>query len=518
MFLPMPIVPPIISNLDFHRQESPSVLQRQTIQFDREFRAEAPSIQEDLEEGKTKLSGGVIAWYGTTTIRCENLVIDRINETAVATGSVSVEDPLGSIKSQSFQIDWSEGAKTGTANNVELQIGYVQISSQSVSTTPNLWVLNNAVFTLEDTDGKRNRLIAETVQITPGKRGVAKRVFVYVLGQRIGPFGSLDFNLDNRVSGFKLPSITSRPGVGLGISWDSSFLIGKQSAIGGNLSIFPRITPSYSLSYTSTTLNTTENATKLEVQDDLGERFRDGWFNNIGIGKPEDDWISTGEPRRNFTVKSSWNTGTSARIPNGSSVSKAIDFGYEWSDKTEIGNLRMVGHLQRVREESGAAWIDRSVISSTLAFPVIELGNSLKFHSRFDFTNFLSPKNNYGFGRIEIGLVTPKIGGFRFGGAWVGGQEYGTPDFDFDRLVLKNGVLLRADYLHGPYTLRYLAKYDLDRGYWLDREWEVALAAGPFEPYILRREFPQDYRFGIRFRLDDFVQRLQGNTNIKSPQ
>lgn len=508
----MPIAPLFFVMPNSIAQDSSPALQRQTIQIDQEFRAEAESIVDDLEEGVTTLKGTVTAWYGKTELRCRNLVIDRVNETAVATGEVWLKDLDGEFRAASFELDWSSDSKTGRANQVSLQIGYVNIQADSIETHPELWTLTQATFSLDDTDGNRNKIVARTVDIVPGKRGIARHVFVSVLGQRIGPIPTYSFNLDNRVSGFKIPSITNRQGLGIGVTWDSSFLIGSNSAIGADVSVFPKVAPSYSLSYTKSFLGGSVNATKLEVLDELGERFRDGWFNNIGIGDPESEWYSIGQARKSLTIKSSWNSGTSGRMPDASSISRPIDIGYEFSDKLGALSYRFDGHLQRVRPSASQPWSDRAVVGGTVLLPPVSLGQDWNTTQRIDIGVLASDKNQFSFARAELGLVSPDFDGIRIGAAYVRGFEFGSPDFDFDRLGLAHGAFLRMDYARGPYTLRYIWKYDLDSRTWYDREWEIALAAGPFEPFILRREFPQDYRFGVRFRLDDFVQRLQGRS------
>ena len=105
--------------------------------------------------------------------------------------------------------------------------------------------------------------------------------------------------------------------------------------------------------------------------------------------------------------------------------------------------------------------------------------------------------------------MTPQIDGFQFGAAYVLAEEFGVADFEFDRLNMIEGLHFRADYRKGPYSLRYLAKYDLRASDWFDREWEVAFAAGAFEPYIQRREFPGDFVIGVRLRINEFTSRIQ---------
>ena len=68
--------------------------------------------------------------------------------------------------------------------------------------------------------------------------------------------------------------------------------------------------------------------------------------------------------------------------------------------------------------------------------------------------------------------------------------------------------MARADYMVGPFTFRFLNKYNIDTKQWYDREYEIALVAREFEPYIIYRQFPSETRIGIRFRIDNLRDRL----------
>ncbi|MFX9589393.1 hypothetical protein ABTO72_18875, partial [Acinetobacter baumannii] len=64
------------------------------------------------------------------------------------------------------------------------------------------------------------------------------------------------------------------------------------------------------------------------------------------------------------------------------------------------------------------------------------------------------------------------------------------------------------DYRRGFLTLRGMWRYDTDSRTWYDRQYEVAVLADGIEPYVWSRSFPNDYRIGIRFRFDQFANRL----------
>lgn len=504
----MPIVPVLAPPPGMIIQAQETV-QRQTVQIDQEFRAEAESVRQDYATGDLIFSGGVKAVYGPSVIECGSLRINRNTDTGVAEGGVVLSDPEGSVRCDRLEFDWSEGAKTGFAENPEIQVGYVRIQAKSIRIRPGFWTLEGASFTVEDINGRANRIIAETVDIVPGSKGTAKHVFVQFLGQKIGPLPQMNFNLDKRVSGFKLPNVSNRQGVGFGINWDSSFLVSKNSALSGSAGIFPKTSPSYQMTYSVSGLGEDADRTKIEVKDDLAERFQDGWFNFIGIDDPEHEWNGFKSKKRSFSVQSAWNVGVTARPVEAPDVSKMLNIGYEYGEPVGDYGFRVSANLQRIRASSRDPWVDRFQVSASLGGTPVSLGDSLFWTNRIDLESFLSQNTTFGFVRFETGIVTKDLGGVRLGAGYTATSSFGTPDFAFDGTTLNHGLLMRADYTRGPYTVRYLAKYDLDNRMWYDREWELALAAGAFEPYIVKRQFPQEYRLGVRFRLDDLFDRLQ---------
>jgi hypothetical protein len=126
---------------------------------------------------------------------------------------------------------------------------------------------------------------------------------------------------------------------------------------------------------------------------------------------------------------------------------------------------------------------------------------------RVDTSQFLG-KNGFGWVRAFAGLYFEPTPLLRVAGGVVTSKSFGTPDFFFDQLTAERGFHLRADLNLGATQISYLTKYDT-RLKWYDREYIISQVAGCFEPFILYRQFPSDYRFGLRLRLDNFYDILQ---------
>lgn len=503
----MPIFPPLIlPNPGLEHEALP--VQRQSTSIDSSFRVEYQTVRQDFETGQMVFEGAVRAFYGPTEVICESLVLDLRTETGEANGGVRILDPEGTIRAERVTFNWAEGAKTGKAFSALIEVGGVSISASEVGVAPGVWTLRDASFTLEDLERSRTLVTAREVTIELGRRGVAKHVFFQVLGQRLGPIPSYTFNLDRRVSGLKPPTLALRGGGRVGAEWNSTVLLGDRLAFSGDASAFPGERPASNFYLVASGLAPGESSRPLRPRNDLDERFSDGYFNNIGIRTPEDERGTIRSPHLLYAVGTSANHGTRGRKAQGLNVSKNWELVGEAGGALAGFGWQGSARVQRIGGSVPGDWVNRGVVGATVLLPDREFGG-FSLLTRIDGQAMGGDGNTFGFGRVETGLVSNVRSGFRFGGALVLAGEFGTPDFEFDRLNVLSGVYLRADYAKGPYTFRYLAKYDLRAGEWFDREWEVALAAGSFEPYIQRREFPDEFRFGVRLRLTEFFGRLQ---------
>lgn len=482
-------------------------MQQSRFAIDETLSIEAPLWYRDVELGSTVFEGGVVARYGATVLKADRVEVDAQRGWLRAIGKTEIIDPEATISANGVEVWWRE--KQSIAQDVRFEVGYVRVTGKSLETFGDpepLWVVRGAEIVLTDLGG--SKFAADEIEVQPGKRAVARRVFYHLAGQKIGPIPSQTINLDRRVSGLKFPSVTNRRGIGVGVSWESSLLLNDQTVFQGSMGSFPKRLLTSSFQVTQSFIAGSKQMTKVSPRGDLGERFADGWFNNVGIPTPEDEWGRIRDPKASWSMGTFWNVGTTARPLDFDGVSKAFElvgeFGGGFGDLAWVGTTR----VQRVRPSTKGAWVDRAVADFSLLAPRFNFGGGWSTHARIDFFGTAGGSNQYGFARAELGVFGPVFPGLTAGFAFSKGGEFGTSDFAFDRLGVLEGMHFRADYQRGPYTVRYLAKYDLRSDLWFDREWEIALAAGSLEPFVVRREFPGDYRFGLRFRTDAFTNRL----------
>jgi len=512
----IPIIPPLTAN-PVNSAPTVELSVIQNFKVDDTLTIEAPEWYEDFETGILTFSGGVRATYGPTVVTCDKIFVNRATKTFETVGTTKIFDPAGMITADSLKANWADGTKGGTAQNVLVEVGYVKIQGSSLSIVnepEQVWTLTDVKFELTDLTTGGNRFLARMLRIYPGKYGVAEHVFYQILGQKLGPIPQQRFNLDRRVSGLKLPNITNRRGVGVGIAWESSFLLNEQSSVSGSWSSFPGQLQEYKLQYTTTPLPGELVKSKIAPKDQLAEPQGDGWFNNVAISTALLERERLQSPKNSFSAGFVWNTSTVGRVTDSTGISKLVDLAYEYGGAAGLAGWTTTARAQRIREGSGGEWINRGIMMGTFLAPDFVAGEQLSSHIRMDLFGSVSQNGTFGFARSELGLIWQPKPGINIGAAYTVGGQSGRSDFMFDRLDYTSAMHIRADYSVGPYTLRYLAKYDFRGQTWYDREWEIALAAGSLEPFVLRREFPSDYRVGIRFRIDQFTNRLL-DRNVK---
>ncbi len=459
----------------------------------------------DAETSELVLAGDVTATYGETVLSCPSLRLNTEKMTGVAEGGVTLLDPEGRLTCQTLSFDW--GQQTGAGTDIVLQADNVHITAQSLQVFPGRWELSDARGSLSRVGTAPVSFLARSVTIDPGHGGVARGVYLLAYGAKIGPVPRMSFSLNRRVKGIGIPSITNKKGAGLGVSWDASIAVGDHGAASGFWGAFPRNEPGFGLQYAYSAVSP-DSPTLITPEGDLGERFGDAWFENIGVKSLDDEESDLRFKRKTFAIGSFWNQSTTGRPVDQDNVSKRYEAVFDAGGEFSGFGSRTTVRLQSIRSSSTDPFKERAVVQSTALSPQYRVLPGLAALARADGFGTLSDAGTYGWGRVEAGLVYRPIQQLTMGASYSVGGSAGTPDFPFDGLWTNHSLNLRADYVVGPYTFRYLAKYDDDKDVWYDREYEVSLAAREFEPYIVFRQFPSDTRFGIRFRIDRLRDRL----------
>ena len=121
-----------------------------------------------------------------------------------------------------------------------------------------------------------------------------------------------------------------------------------------------------------------------------------------------------------------------------------------------------------------------------------------------DLAGYFGP-TEFGWGRAQAGFATNPTPRFGIGVAgFVGGQE-GTELYPIDRLPIKKGVDGRIDLSNGPTRFSILDRYDLEHGHNYDVQYSISQIMGGFEGFFNYRRNFGTYSFGLKIRLDDFL-------------
>ncbi|HXH59748.1 MAG TPA: hypothetical protein VNI20_00160 [Fimbriimonadaceae bacterium] len=461
----------------------------------------------DAETNTITFTGSVEAQYDLTIVRSDRLTLNYSDSTGVAEGGVVLTDPEAYMTTDRLVFDWKK--RTGTATNVYVRAGNVRLWAEKLEIEPTQWTLTEAKGTLSRRINPNYKIESRTVRIYPGRYAIAEKVGFHFFGWSFGRAQEMRFDLDPRIEGFNLPSIANKKGVGLGVSWGSSFLLSENVALGANYGSFPHRLPTVGLDLTYMRVDPEKTFKQVKPADDLKEQFGDGWFDNVAVKSPLAEANSVSHPRIVYSIASKWNTSTFARPEISNDVSKPAEAIVETGGSVAGFGLRMNARVQSIRDRASSPFVTRGVVRGTLLTPVVSLGKSLGLQARLDAVAMRSEANSFGWARGLVSVLWSPINGITLGAGYSDSRTTGTPDFLLDRLLYESAYHLRADYSRGPYTFRYLIKYVPQTGALLDSEYEIALVAESLQPFITYRKNPSDFRIGIRFRIDDFVGRLQ---------
>jgi len=467
-----------------------------------------------IAEGIVTFEGSVEAEFGPTVLYADKLTLNYKTQEGSATGNVRLVDPEGSMRADFLEFNWRE--RTGKASDVVVETPGVRASVSRVEIAPNRWLLYDARATICRDEKARFWVFAKETSLRPGRNGVAKRVGMDLFGWKIGTIPSIGFSLDRRVTGFRLPAVSFRRGVGLGIAWSSSLLLREQLSLTAAYATFPQLLPAYGLILTYNFLQAEKARGLVSPRSDLTEWFGDSYMDNVTVVSPEEEDDYLRQSKRTLSAASVWNQATRGRKEDSDGVSKSVELIGEMGGAIgPAGGFAQV-RGQAIRPNSADPFKSRAVLTGSANLGSIALTPWLDVRMRGDVVGFLGD-STYGWLRSQTALLARPSKGFRLAAAYSHGWQAGTPQFRFDELLRQRSLDVRADAKLGPLTLSALFRYDMDLKNWYDRQYAVSLIAGCFEPYVVLRQNPNDVRFGVRFRLDALLGKLQQRDLKRSP-
>jgi len=469
------------------------------------------------ESGRALFSGGVRAKYGPTVLTADELELDYTNKRGWARGKVTLNDPDGRLSAEELEFNWADG--TGTAQRVDAFLDPVQFRAQRVTVKPGEWTLYDVYASPSRTRPPEIAVRAPQLTIKLGASGRLKKPSFSLFGWRTGPYPSYSFSLDPRVQGFRVPAVTFKQGAGVGVAWQSGFIVAPNLSVFANTTIVQTQFPSSRIAMAWSALPPNRTTGWILPQSELSERFNRGYLENVYVKAPESEegWI--GAPRRTVAIISSYNESPSGRRVDPDTVTKPWDLAMEASGKPRPRLAAYAqARVQSVRLNIGEPFETRALAQFAVVAGPYPVGRRLDARLRLDsFGTTGAGTNGFGWTRGAASLTWRADSRWILGVQSSVGAQYGEVGLPIDPLAYANAVMARATYDHGPYRASIMFKYDYRQRRWYDTEYAASFVAGSFQPYVEARLFPREYRLGIRLRLDEFFARLK-ETPRPAPQ
>lgn len=475
--------------------------------IDETLTVQGKRVKATLNPNVVTYEEGVKALYDVTTVEADKLTLylDPGERRGVAEGNVLLTDPAGTARADRLVFSWKD--KTAVADNLTVESGGAILKAAKANVLPNRWELLDVTATTCGRDRPIYSIRTPRVVVIPGKRGVAQRPSFNILGNRLFTLPQANFSLDKRVVGFRFPGISYKRGNGLGVTWNSGLMLDDHTSLTGGFSSYPDRLPGFGIEASRSAIAPTASTGPIAPQSELNERFSYGWFENVTVKTPGHERAFVSQKRDTVSVGSYWNLGVESRRGT-NTISKPFEVAYEKSlDLGTVDSIHQV-RLHNIREFRGP---ERTRVMSqhVMGPPPVSLGRGLEGQLRLNANSFVNSDSFYGWARAQLGLAYQPFPQLRVGAAYMLAGETGTPAYLADRLYSMKAWHLRGDADLGATKLSMLAKYDIGEGRWYDHEYSVSQVIGCFEGYVLWRQFPSDYRFGVRLRADLFFEALQ---------
>jgi len=468
----------------------------------------------DFERSIAQFRNGVKATYGVTVLHADTLEVRYRERVGIARGKVRVEDPDGHMQARDLEFDWKN--KTAVGHEVEIEVPLLRLKAREVQIFPEKWVLKEAQM-LTATGATTIGGEARVLTIYPGRHGKAQRPAFSLNGTRLFQLPDQSFSLDRRVTGLRWPEVSTTSGSKLGLKWSGSFLMSDHVGLISYTQVAPGSLPSYGLSVAYSATSTDAARGPIMPRSDFDEWYRDSYMESVAVPSPAAEVSRLQEPRRVVGVGTYWTLRSVERGAEASGVSKPLEVVGEIGGRLGPGGVLVTARGQRLKPGPDQREIQRAMVQFSGAFPLVRHDERIQVGLRLDSNMYASSRHTFGWIRGQLALVAMPSPSLRIGVAYVHGQEFGTADFDFDRLYTDRAVNLRADLLFRSFDLSLLVRYDLRSRRVFDREVRLAVPIGLFEPYLVFREFPRSFYAGIQFRLDSIVGRLQQRKISRDP-
>lgn len=442
--------------------------------------------------------------YGETELTCDRFEFNEQTGEAKATGRVTLVDPDATVSGEELELNTK--TRTGSMRNGALQIDVVSIRAATIAVGPERYDATQVEIWFAREGRPPAFAKADTVTLYRDERIVGRNLRLVWNGVQIGPIPVWETSLDRRSGGIQFPKIDqTRDRVG--IRWDAEVDLDAQTVVNFGFGAIPDRYPRGNVTIARSLLGAGSPEIRLVPRSEFDERARDGWFNRVTQRTVAGERRDTGLERSVLSVTSFWNNGATARPVSARNIYRPWEVSWTGATTRDGWSYQARTTVSETRLRPGEDSVTRMGVTLASLAPNVRFGQ-LRTHLRFDAFGTVG-EQQYGWLRGEAGLIWNPEPWITVGAAYMSSADAGRPDFPVDPLASRHGWLVRADYTRGPYFVRFLTKYDARRGGWYSNEYEIAIAADVFEPYIYSRDFPNTFQVGVRFRLDRFRDRVR---------
>ena len=493
----------------------------------------AYDIERHLPNGYVIYRGGVEAILGQSRIVTDTLIIRDApegaepidvqdgtstyrlgNHEARAIGAVRLIDPDGTIQASDLWVTWAPdlppSAPTAKASNFNVTVGKFDLSATSATRIGLKWNLSEVVATTDKGKRPLYSLKMDQLLVDPGRSGTAKGLSISLFGAKLPKIPSTSFSLDRRARATRIPQLSYRQRDGFGVAWDGNFLSGDQRLLTTSISSFPKLPPTFVTTYSNSRIPYERSvANQFLVQSDLGERNQYSYFGNIYISDIEAQSEFLAAPRDTFQIATTFNVSTFGRRSDFQKLySKPIEVLHERGGMTS-GYSYLTQWRAGLFQENGNTAVARGLITGAVSVPAKQSGrlfSSLRFDggTRID-------SGGYSWIGGEAGVSYEPRENTRLSVGVYGYRSFGNALYDADLFNSDQGVSLRTDIFGKATKVSLMWRYDPTQG-WFDRQFRFSQVMGPIEPVIIYRQNPNEYQFGLRFRMDEVLNLLQNRS------
>lgn len=463
----------------------------------------APHVSPNIVERTLEWSGGVTATYGPTTITADRFILhdDPKDPFGEAIGTVTLTDPEGTITASDLKFYWA--SQTGSAHNVTIQISTLRLTAESVDINRDLWTLHNVGATGCKLKTPIYYVHTKELQVRPGIGATAIRPSLSILGRKIADLPTQRLSFNGSGNSIDLPYPTLRSGSGWGLTWTNGLIINGQTSLFTRYAVFQHALPYYNGTLIQSAIKDRDPE---PLRTEIGDRFTFGYFDNVQVRDPKSEHQYLGTSRFDFGIGSTFGADARDTTNSTAKINKPIEFMAQGSGELGGFDAFALVRAQQVQVGNGPK-IQRLILEQNLLTPSLQIARNLSVFARADAAEF-SGGSSYGWLRGQTGLVFQPAPNLRFGASYTAAKSYGTPDFGYDVPLRFRELSFRADLDFDTTQVRFLVKYDPSNQVVFDRELYCSRVMGCLEPYVVYRERPHKFFFGIKLPLSRVLDRL----------